>query len=101
VPNGNSEDYAEVFGFDQNVETLMRATFRYEGFSSAARGFRELKLCDPGIQHPECQSWPEVLGRLVGSDGATNQELEQNVLPEYLSKKLSQTQQDVGQHMQR
>lgn len=54
-PNRDSTKYAELYGLDKNIDTLLRGTVRYRGFSGCLEAINALGLLDPEphpILHP-------------------------------------------------
>ncbi|KAJ9470716.1 Alpha-aminoadipic semialdehyde synthase [Diplonema papillatum] len=72
VPNGNALGYKDVYDL-QDAHTIVRATLRYRGFSTAIRALRELGMLDPNKVVEELKkggkkqvSWGTVLEKLSG-----------------------------------
>eukprot|EP01059_Diplonema_ambulator_P022371 TRINITY_DN37660_c0_g1_i1.p1 TRINITY_DN37660_c0_g1~~TRINITY_DN37660_c0_g1_i1.p1 ORF type:complete len:962 (+),score=354.25 TRINITY_DN37660_c0_g1_i1:38-2923(+) len=86
VPNGNSLGYLDTYGL-HDAHTVVRATLRYQGFSTVAKAMRELNLLNHDDTHESLStsnnkhsSWASVLA------GISNTQLDQ--LPQALADKF-------------
>eukprot|EP01064_Diplonema_japonicum_P018730 TRINITY_DN2741_c1_g1_i1.p1 TRINITY_DN2741_c1_g1~~TRINITY_DN2741_c1_g1_i1.p1 ORF type:complete len:957 (+),score=318.36 TRINITY_DN2741_c1_g1_i1:43-2913(+) len=74
VPNGNALGYKDTYSLNE-AHTVVRATLRYQGFSTVAKAMRELGILDHNDTHEALMSnndthasWPSILSSMSKTD---------------------------------